>query len=113
MPPLAVDVDSTVSVTINATETGDDEAATTKAGDDEAATAKAGDDEAATAKAGDDEATAAKAGDEGVAAAVVISDGREPTSFETPLEVTIERTGPPMCLAGPSADFFEALGKLS
>jgi len=44
---------------------------------------------------------------------VVISDGRDPTAIEVPTEITIERTDPPVRLAGPRADFFEALGKLS
>lgn len=44
---------------------------------------------------------------------VVVSDGREPHELSVPVEVTIERCDPPVRLAGPSADFFEALGKLS
>lgn len=44
---------------------------------------------------------------------VVVSDGREPYELSVPAEVRIERCDPPVRLAGPSADFFEALGKLS
>ncbi|WP_058366366.1 NAD(+)/NADH kinase [Haloparvum sedimenti] len=44
---------------------------------------------------------------------VVISDGRHPKEVEAPVSVTVERTDPPMRIAGPSADYFEALGKLS
>lgn len=46
-------------------------------------------------------------------AGVVISDGREPIEVEVPTEVAIERATPPMRIAGPRSDFFEALGKLS
>lgn len=67
MPPLAVDTDSTVTVTLT---------------------------------------TEASTG-------VVISDGRHPKEVATPVSVTVERTDPPMRIAGPSADYFEALGKLS
>jgi NAD+ kinase len=52
-------------------------------------------------------------GVEGVAEAVVVSDGRNQTTLEAPVEVTVERTTPPMRIAGPPSDFFEALGKLS
>jgi len=50
---------------------------------------------------------------EGVDEAVVVSDGRNETTLEAPVEVTVERTTPPMRIAGPPSDFFEALGKLS
>ena len=45
--------------------------------------------------------------------AVVVSDGRQPHEIELPAEITVGRTEPPVRLAGPVADFFEALGKLS
>ena len=45
--------------------------------------------------------------------AVVASDGRNTTSLSGPVTVTVERTTPPMRIAGPESDFFEALGKLS
>ncbi|ESS09268.1 MAG: putative sugar kinase [uncultured archaeon A07HN63] len=45
--------------------------------------------------------------------AVVVSDGRQPHEIELPAEITVARTEPPVRLAGPVADFFEALGKLS
>jgi len=44
--------------------------------------------------------------------AVVIADGRDKHAVEVPTEVTVSTTEPPVRLAGPSADFFEALGKL-
>ncbi|QLG26263.1 NAD(+)/NADH kinase [Halorarum halophilum] len=44
--------------------------------------------------------------------AVVISDGREPHPVDVPTEIVVERTGPPVRVAGPSSDFFEALKKL-
>ncbi|WP_313691138.1 NAD(+)/NADH kinase [Halorarum halobium] len=44
--------------------------------------------------------------------AVVISDGRRPHTVEVPTEVVVERAGPPVRVAGPSSDFFEALKKL-
>lgn len=44
---------------------------------------------------------------------VVVSDGRNPHELSAPVEIRIERTGTPMRIAGPAADFFEALGKLS
>ena len=44
--------------------------------------------------------------------AVVVSDGREPRTVDVPTEVVVERATPPMRLAGPSVDFFEALNKL-
>ncbi|PHQ38994.1 NAD(+) kinase [Halorubrum persicum] len=66
MPPLVVDADATVTVTV-----------------------------------------------EGVEEAVVASDGRNVTTLTAPTEVTVDRTTPPMRIAGPQSDFFEALGKLS
>ena len=66
MPPLVVDADATVTVTVD-----------------------------------------------GVDEAVVASDGRTVTTLPAPIEVTVERTTPPMRIAGPPSDFFEALGKLS
>jgi len=45
--------------------------------------------------------------------AVVVSDGRQPHEIELPAKTTVARTEPPVRLAGPAADFFEALGKLS
>jgi NAD+ kinase len=44
---------------------------------------------------------------------VVVSDGRKPHELDVPAEITVSRTDPPVRLAGPVADFFEALGKLS
>ena len=44
---------------------------------------------------------------------VVVSDGRNPHELSVPVELTIERCDPPVRLAGPASDFFEALGKLS
>ncbi|WP_049947755.1 NAD(+)/NADH kinase [Candidatus Halobonum tyrrellensis] len=44
--------------------------------------------------------------------AVVISDGRDPHPVAVPTEVRIERADPPMRVAGPDVDFFEALNKL-
>ncbi|MFW5973962.1 MAG: NAD(+)/NADH kinase [Natrialbaceae archaeon] len=44
---------------------------------------------------------------------VVVSDGREPHELDAPTEVRIGQTDPPVRIAGPVADFFEALGKLS
>lgn len=44
---------------------------------------------------------------------LIVSDGRQPHELEAPTELTIQRSDPPVRLAGPSADFFEALGKLS
>ncbi|QZP37375.1 NAD(+)/NADH kinase [Halobaculum magnesiiphilum] len=44
--------------------------------------------------------------------AIVITDGRGGRSFDVPTEVTVATTEPPVRIAGPSADFFEALGKL-
>ena len=45
--------------------------------------------------------------------AVVVSDGRNATTLDDQADVTIERTAPPMRIAGPPSDFFEALEKLS
>ena len=45
--------------------------------------------------------------------AVVVSDGRNACDLAGPVEVTVERTSPPMRIAGPKSDFFEALKKLS
>ncbi|WP_435075805.1 NAD(+)/NADH kinase [Halorubrum sp. HHNYT27] len=50
---------------------------------------------------------------DGVDEAVVVSDGRNATTLSAPVEVTVERTTPPMRIAGPPSNFFEALGKLS
>ncbi len=66
MPPLVVDVDATVSVTVSDPD-----------------------------------------------GAVVVSDGRNARNHDGPVEVTVERTSPPMRIAGPESDFFEALKKLS
>jgi len=44
---------------------------------------------------------------------IVVSDGRNSATLDTPVEVTVERTSPPMRIAGPPSNFFEALGKLS
>ncbi|MFC6787684.1 NAD(+)/NADH kinase [Halobaculum halobium] len=44
--------------------------------------------------------------------AVVITDGRDQRTLEVPTEVTVATTEPPVRIAGPSSDFFEALGKL-
>ncbi|MFB6097090.1 MAG: NAD(+)/NADH kinase [Haloferacaceae archaeon] len=44
--------------------------------------------------------------------AVVVSDGRVVREPTPPTEVWIETTRPPVRIAGPSSDFFEALGKL-
>jgi NAD+ kinase len=43
----------------------------------------------------------------------VVADGREGRSVELPTLATVELGGPPVRLAGPDVDFFEALGKLS
>jgi NAD+ kinase len=50
---------------------------------------------------------------DGVDEAVVVSDGRNARTIEAPVAVTVEQTTPPMRIAGPPSDFFEALGKLS
>lgn len=44
--------------------------------------------------------------------AVVVSDGRNAHEVETPAEVEIAQTDPPVRLAGPASDFFQALNKL-
>ena len=44
---------------------------------------------------------------------VAVSDGRSSAALDAPIEVTVERTTPPMRIAGPPSNFFEALGKLS
>lgn len=54
--------------------------------------------------------TVAVENDDGV---VVVSDGRNATPLDGPIEVTVQRTTPPMRIAGPPANFFEALEKLS
>lgn len=45
--------------------------------------------------------------------ATVVGDGRNATTLDGPVEVTVERTGLPIRIAGALSDFFEALGKLS
>lgn len=45
--------------------------------------------------------------------AVVVADGRTVRELSGPVEVSVERTAPPMRIAGPESDFFEALEKLS
>ena len=45
--------------------------------------------------------------------ATVVGDGRNATTLDGPVEVTVERTALPIRIAGPPSDFFEALGKLS
>lgn len=44
---------------------------------------------------------------------IVVSDGRNSATLDAPTTVTIERTSPPVRIAGPPSNFFEALGKLS
>jgi len=44
---------------------------------------------------------------------VVVSDGRNSSTFDGATEVTVERTAPPIRIAGPPSNFFEALEKLS
>ncbi|ELZ96839.1 NAD(+) kinase [Haloferax mucosum ATCC BAA-1512] len=44
--------------------------------------------------------------------AVVVGDGRTRRTISPPTEVRIERSDSPVRLAGPTSDFFEALGKL-
>jgi NAD+ kinase len=46
------------------------------------------------------------------AEAQVVSDGRSRQRIDLPAAVTVERADSPVRLAGPQADFFEALGKL-
>jgi len=48
----------------------------------------------------------------GVDRAVVVGDGRVLRELDTPTEVRIGRADSPMRVAGPTSDFFEALGKL-
>jgi NAD+ kinase len=43
----------------------------------------------------------------------LVADGRESRSVELPALASVELGGPPVRLAGPEVDFFEALGKLS
>jgi len=43
----------------------------------------------------------------------LVADGRERRSIDLPAFATVELGGPPVRLAGPEVDFFEALGKLS
>jgi NAD+ kinase len=49
---------------------------------------------------------------EGPDGAVAISDGRTRRELSPPEQLTVERTEDPVRVAGPSVDFFEALGKL-
>ena len=44
---------------------------------------------------------------------VVVSDGRNSATLDAPTEVTVERTTPPVRIAGPPSNFFKALEKLS
>lgn len=44
--------------------------------------------------------------------ATVVCDGRRSDPLDPPVEVRIARAGPPVRIAGPSADFFSALDKL-
>ncbi|MEF8857035.1 MAG: NAD(+) kinase, partial [Haloplanus sp.] len=44
--------------------------------------------------------------------AVVVGDGRVLRELDPPTEVRVARADSPMRVAGPSSDFFEALGKL-
>ena len=48
----------------------------------------------------------------GAPSALVVSDGRVVRELEPPATVDVATTDPPVRLAGPSADFFEALDKL-
>ncbi|WP_101294613.1 NAD(+)/NADH kinase [Halegenticoccus soli] len=57
----------------------------------------------------DSEVTVAVTGAE---RAVVVSDGRISRELAPPAEVRIATSGPPMRLAGPQSDFFQALEKL-
>ncbi len=45
--------------------------------------------------------------------AVVVSDGRQPSTLDTPASLTVSRAETPVRIAGPATDFFEALDKLS
>jgi NAD+ kinase len=49
---------------------------------------------------------------DGAEQAVVVSDGRSVERVRPPATVTVATTDPPVRLAGPRPDFFEALGKL-
>jgi NAD+ kinase len=49
---------------------------------------------------------------EGAPEAVVVSDGRTRQELAPPTTVTVSRAGEPVRIAGPSLDFFTALGKL-
>jgi NAD+ kinase len=49
---------------------------------------------------------------EGGTTAYAIADGRTRRQLEPPATVTVERAAEPVRVAGPSVDFFEALGKL-
>jgi len=44
---------------------------------------------------------------------IVVSDGRSSATLDAPTAVNVERTTPPMRIAGPPSNFFEALEKLS
>jgi NAD+ kinase len=44
--------------------------------------------------------------------AVVVSDGRQTREVVPPAEIRVSVADPPVRLAGPEANFFEALGKL-
>lgn len=48
----------------------------------------------------------------GAGSAVVVSDGRNAHEIDPPETVHVATTDPPVRLAGPAANFFEALGKL-
>ena len=43
----------------------------------------------------------------------VVADGRNATQVSGPVTVRVERAYPPMRIAGPEGDFYEALRKLS
>jgi NAD+ kinase len=45
--------------------------------------------------------------------AVVVSDGRDERHLDTPTEVTVAATEPPVRIAGPTGNFFGALDKLT
>jgi NAD+ kinase len=45
--------------------------------------------------------------------AVVVSDGRETHEVEPPVEIEVATADAPVRIAGPTADFFRALGKLA
>jgi NAD+ kinase len=48
----------------------------------------------------------------GSSGAVAVADGRHLRELDTPTAVDVATATPPVRLAGPRADFFEALGKL-